>query len=567
MDFANICSLAFATSSINAQAAYLLIDGSAQNGKLLAEIYKIAPPDVIYSLFKGTKYEENLLEGPHLIPVQYDSSLLTWYRQEGRDAGMLLFSSYAPIMIVGHLQQYLTCILPDDRHKMLRFYDPFIFYYVWNSLTTKEKSLFLGPIHTVVCVRPIQEKKDEHIFFLTSDRAEYIQPTSAKRFPWFISEATYKALNAPSQYSLARILAKEFLLLYPRTGRIVGKARVFAFSEKVVQINEAIGLTTKNELLVLMGIAAQLGTGFFTDPQYATVAGGTDKISSPQEQLYAMSQEVERIKEQAWYKGGKPYYSALKRIYNKSYEEISRQNTLREVVDGLREVYPERVQQIGEEAMLEIAELGMRKSKEWGLVPRPGIAISSGILFFLGTGCEQDPLRPWIGDFVKKQMPAEEKTQELFKTFRRILRFNFRNRQLEPEQEQALWLHRFLEPFHRVNIAAQIPRQAESLTAALVALQPMLAHEDAVYWREQAEKIARNEPFQILPLPVQTLLALMLMLEKVPWADDEMDTTRLLELCRSNQPQRAIALLDDRLSWLVRHITMKLQAEFGGDIL
>ena len=569
MDFTNICSHAIEASSKGRHAAYLLVDGAAQNGKLLTRVYEIAPPDTIHPLFQNTKYESNLLLGPHLIPVKHGDPLLHWYQQEGRDAGLLIFSNHPSAVIISHLQQYLTCILPDDRHKMFRFYDPFIFYYVWPSLTDGERPLFLGPMSTVVCAKPPRENEGEHILFSDLEHNKYVPPPEPQRYPWFISETTYIALNKPSQYALTKMLSKKFQQLYRKSYRILGKERVQAFSERIVQMNEKMGLVYMEDLAVLMGLTSQLGTGFLTDPQYRSVTAAMEKASSPQDKLYGMARELESLKEQSWHDYGKPYYIALKRLYEKTYEELSRPNTSEAVVAGLEEVFPERTRQIGNEAMLEIVALGKQKSQEWGLMPRPGIAISSGILFFLGTGCEQDPLRPWIGDFIKKQMPPEEKTQDLYKTFRRILRFNFRTRQLEPEQEHALWLQRFIEPFHHFKIAARMPQQAQNLTAALLALQPMLCEEIGDFWREYAEETLADEPLRSMSLPMQTLLALVLITEKARLTTDGtyIETDQILDLCRANQSTQAVILLENRLAWLARNITSDLQAEFGGDIL
>lgn len=567
MQFKDICMHVMEESAKESKKAYILIDGAADNGSVIHNIENLLTTTHIYSLFKNTKNDENLLFGPHIIPIEHNNQLLNWYITIGHKYGLLLISKYTPDILFSHFQQYLVCILPDDRHRMFRFYDPFIFYYVWNSLTDSECTLFLGPVSAIVCSKPEREADSEHIVYFAPEDIYNIPDSISQKFPWFVSEATYIALNTPSKFSLMKMIERYFRELYPRTARILGRTRIESFAAKIVEMNENIGLVSKKDLLALMGIVAQLGTGFLTDPQYAHVAAALKKEGSPQGKLYAMSQEVEKIKKDAWHKYGRPYYIALKRAYHKSYEEISRLDSMPGIVNALRNIFPERVSQVGEAAMLDIVEAGKQKSEEWGLTPRPGIALCSGILFFLGIGCEWDPLRPWIGEFIKRELSPVEKTKELYKAIRRILRFNFRSRLLEPEQEQALWLQQFLTPFLQSHIDTDALRRMESLTAGLVGLQPMLDKDVGVHWRTLAEELVEDEPFRGLPLPVRIVLALVLLIEQVQWVEHNMDTDHVLSLCRLDQQEQVVSILAGRLSWLARDITTKLYAEFGGDIL
>ena len=407
-------------------SVFLLLDCADEHG-LVGRALGKWPRHEVLPLFLGTKDEENAEIGPHLVKVDRDSQLLQWFLEEGAEHGVIFFSE-APTEVLGaHLQPFLECILPDDRLKMFRFYDPVTFYYFLPSLTPEELRRFLGPACGVACARPACAEKGDSLFVEHPAALEMYAPPKQRR-PWFVSEVSFYGFAIPSEYSLALALTNFFYDTQRSTARLMGKEHVIRFARKIIDQNRDIGLSRQTDFMVYLNRVAKIGTGYQHDPQFRRIAEAVRATDTPESALQALSTGVDefRVKvrgdDDAW------HHAALQRVLNTSYGAWHKPNFTTEVAAMLTELYPERAAYTGEQAVIDLAKLARKETEQWALPPRPGICVLAGLMFFLGAGCLVDPCCPWIANKLHENISPTRKIRDLFDLGRRLAKIVLQGR-------------------------------------------------------------------------------------------------------------------------------------------
>jgi len=386
--------------------------------------------------------------------------------------------------------------------------------------------------------------------------------------PWFISEQTFEAFNIPARYVLARMLADDFEAIFPKAARALKRNRIINFTSTIVERNEALGLSSKDDVIQLMKYTARLGIDFENDPQYEKIANCLNSDGLPEQKLVNVTKVVNELSASIWGKYGKPYYMSLKRYLSLSYTQLYTINYIREVVACLKHIYPEKAEYVGDDALGTIALLGVEKAKEWNLAPRPGNVLCAGILFFFGCGCDHDPLWPWIADYLKREMSPDLRTRRIFGASRRMALFSLKTRNLDPEQEDALTTYALVKPLESLNAAAfpQWPPNT-SLEEALSTIHPEREDGEEDEWAKNLANYISEEEADILPLSIQVLLALGYMASDSGSVEFDPDIDAILTHCINGQPNEAVQILEKQIHELSHEITEILYNEHGGDIL
>jgi hypothetical protein len=112
---------------------------------LLQRIYQLEPDPQPYALFSGTELDAHLAQGPWLIQLASDSSVLSAYRQSPEQWPGVLLSSAQPVEeLLAHLRQMLVVQFEGNRKGILRYYDPLVASYLFPA--TDAITSWLGPI-------------------------------------------------------------------------------------------------------------------------------------------------------------------------------------------------------------------------------------------------------------------------------------------------------------------------------------------------------------------------------------------------------------------------------------
>jgi len=401
-------------------STFLLLECADEDSPVIQALVKWPRHEAI-PLFVGTKDEENADIGPHLVRVDRDSQLLQWFLEEGAEHGIIFFSEASAEVLGAHLQPFLECILPDDRRKMFRFYDPVTFYYFLPSLTPEELRRFMGPACGVACTRPVCAEEGDSLFV---EHLVTLEDAPPRRWlPWILSETSFDSFAIPAEYSLALALAEFFYDTRRSTARLMGKEHVTRFAQKIIGQNQDVGLSRQDDFVVYLDLVAEIGTGYRHDPQFRRIAEAVQAADTPASALQALSAGVDEFHAKVRGNGGEWYHAALQRVLGTSYDAWYRPNFATEAAALLTGLYPERAAYAGEQVVIDLVKMASREAEKWALSPRPGICLLAGLMFFLGIDCVTDHRYPWIAQKLREDVSPALKTRELFELGRRLAKF------------------------------------------------------------------------------------------------------------------------------------------------
>lgn len=85
------------------------------------------------------------------------------------------------------------------------------------------------------------------------------------------------------------------------------------------------------------------------------------------------------------------------------------------MLQQMREIYPERVDYVGRDALVALIEEAKVVAGRHGLTTPRGMALTCLLMFELGHGCFRDPLYPWIGrtTIETRHLDPEPRTRRL----------------------------------------------------------------------------------------------------------------------------------------------------------
>ncbi len=396
---------------------FLILDGSAQENKIPAIIYQLEQNPRMEPLFLHTPYEMLQLSGPLLVQVARNSPLLRWYFADSNgETGILLYAAKTIGLaeLAAHLRPYIEAVLPSGKTMLFRFYDPRNFCCFWPSLDSGERNFFLGPAAGVAYPEP-DAQIDTRWHCDMNDSSDISFPSSFKKHPWIVSDATYTAMQKPFLYSMGKRMAGNFREFYPNRARMLKKESLQAFGDLVVAKGFGMGCRAESELNCLMICMAQLGSFFDTDPQYPWADLKLQHGETVDDRLKKISDTITTMHKTLWGNLGLPYQRALRVVHEAiSWEDLDKIKNREQALFVLQQFYREKARfqgRIGLETLFDIAEV---KGQEYGIQSEKGCFILSVIFFFLGSSADKDPLYPWIGDILRRQCEEEEKLRALF---------------------------------------------------------------------------------------------------------------------------------------------------------
>jgi hypothetical protein len=404
---------------------FLLLECADEDSPVIQALVKWPRHEAI-PLFVGTKDEENADIGPHLVKVDRDSQLLQWFLEEGAEHGIIFFSEASAEVLGAHLQPFLECILPDDRRKMFRFYDPVTFYYFIPNLTPEELRRFMGPACGVACTRPVCAEEGDSLFV---EHLAVLEDAPARQWlPWALSGESFAGFTIPTEYSLALALTDFFYDTRRHAARLIRKEHVTRFSRKIVEQNRIFGLRSQSDIMDYLDLVSKIGTGYQNDPLFRRIAKAVQPAPTPEEAPQTLFTEADELYAKARGDDDEWFHAALQRVLNTSYDAWYRPNFPSEAAAMLTTLYPERAEYAGGQAVIDLAQIARKEAEKWALPPRPGICLLTGLMFFLGVDCVTDPLHSWIAQKLHEDTSPATKTRMLFEMGRRLAKIELRPR-------------------------------------------------------------------------------------------------------------------------------------------
>ncbi|WP_122222546.1 DUF4123 domain-containing protein [Pseudomonas syringae group genomosp. 3] len=129
------------------QANYLLIDGVLRPDAI-KQLYQRAESLEIMPLYLGTRWSAIMNQGPVLVRVPAESSLIReWLESAASRTDTSIFSSRAALKTVAeHLCRFLCPFDHLGNSSLLRFADPLVMHYWLSSYSDEHLSRILGPV-------------------------------------------------------------------------------------------------------------------------------------------------------------------------------------------------------------------------------------------------------------------------------------------------------------------------------------------------------------------------------------------------------------------------------------
>jgi len=210
-------------------------------------------------------------------------------------------------------------------------------------------------------------------------------------------------------------LVVEFKTMFPKRCRILGDTHLVTVIKHCQKRASLYGYTHRDDLQRYILIAFFLGSRFDEDPLYPWAY----EILKTNE-LFGIEVDKLLVKfehyfdntiqdDYAVYKKSLAYIislDAIKLVEFKNYGQI---------IDMWEKIYPQKVRYIGKDNLISELQAQEQKLQIYGLQAPLGIFSYAGIMLFLGSYAEKDPLSLWVKHiFQKLQGDAHKKSSRLF---------------------------------------------------------------------------------------------------------------------------------------------------------
>lgn len=196
---------------------------------------------------------------------------------------------------------------------------------------------------------------------------------------------------------------------YPQQARVFGEEPLQAFVQTAVERAFGHGLDSRQACSRYVAIGLRLGAFFDHDPQ---LPWARDTLQDPGLDASRKSNRLRLLA--ARYTGvitgpgNSHLHAALERLQALAaspdfsgfipYREVS-------IADLMQTLYPQKYATSTPEIRDAFAKEARRKITDYGLTDRPTMILLMDLMFLLGSGCDRDPLYPWIREILGNHAP------------------------------------------------------------------------------------------------------------------------------------------------------------------
>lgn len=187
----------------------------------------------------------------------------------------------------------------------------------------------------------------------------------------------------------------------PRHSKVAGDEAVRQVIRLGVERAGKYGLTNRGPVRFYIELMFMFGSHFDTDPQYPWAASILNKTPAIDQSIradglyYATNQYLERVS------GANHLYlfQAMRRLQKARIEDfvIAGESLEGGILQGLRTIYPEKCDYVGEFALKHVMRNGFEIAQTYSFTTDKGRVLMTALAFAVGHGFPKDPLCSWIG--------------------------------------------------------------------------------------------------------------------------------------------------------------------------
>jgi len=208
----------------------------------------------------------------------------------------------------------------------------------------------------------------------------------------------------------------------PRLCAVLGDEQLRVAVRHGVERAGTWGLTARGPVRLYLDVAMLLGSLFDTDPQYPWAAQALEAHTdaAPESQMRTAERLYEATSAYLETVSGpddEHANAALQRLSAMGRQPLAltQEGFRDEMLDFTREMYPQKVEYVGDEALFELIDAGSEEALAHEMESADGRALLCALKFAFGHGCSGDPLYPWIGNTLssEKIVDGEARTKRL----------------------------------------------------------------------------------------------------------------------------------------------------------
>ena len=234
-----------------------------------------------------------------------------------------------------------------------------------------------------------------------------------------IRDAQRQVFRREAAARFERRLADHFQRFFPRQCDFLGREQVLAAMHACRGRSEARGFRAQREIGLYVSLMFLLGADFESDPQLPWVAAllAAPAPAQPFTRLTHLYEAASEYLDRVAGEENEHLVRGLARLRAHDLRSFERTDPARldeELLARLAWLYPQKSAAQGETANRAAIRQGIAVARRHGLEGATGVSLCTGMVFFLGSGFDCDPLVSWaaavLGD---RSLSADEKIRRL----------------------------------------------------------------------------------------------------------------------------------------------------------
>jgi hypothetical protein len=228
-----------------------------------------------------------------------------------------------------------------------------------------------------------------------------------------------------AQECFERELAEHVKEFAPRHSASAGNEAVEALVKLGIERSKNYGFTNRGPVRFFIELMCIYGSDFDTDPQLSWAAEvlNDEFIPEQTERADTLHDRMMEYEQEVSGPDKKYYLKALGRMNKARFESYDLdRNFDAEVSGGLRNIYPQKVKQLGDEGVRRVIERGKEIAVDNSIDSARGNALFIALVFLIGHGFAADPFFPWISKELRAEgIEPNQKAENIYAKMRLYL--------------------------------------------------------------------------------------------------------------------------------------------------
>jgi hypothetical protein len=216
---------------------------------------------------------------------------------------------------------------------------------------------------------------------------------------------------------------------FPKHYALLGPQKIREIIPRGWERAKGHGFTSERCVRLYLSLTFMLGSGFASDPQLpwaaeilqdATLADEDLRIDyvyhQAEDYLYRVAGDLEKLASGGNAPGFLDEIGRLRRAPDTVPSPARLPAFTAWLLERLAGLFPAKYQYVGEGGFRRLIQRGLDSARKYGLATERGVGIYTALMFVLGSGCDTDPIWPWVATVLNDKSLANpaQKADRLF---------------------------------------------------------------------------------------------------------------------------------------------------------